>query len=120
MKITKIVNKTPHPINIGEEMEIQPEGEPIRLKQEVVEKGEIEMNGRKIRITAMKYGGVMNLPEKEEGIIYIVSPLVCQALPDREDLFLVNETVRNEKGFIIGCKSLAQNPFYKGNKNEGG
>ncbi len=115
-KITKIVNKTPHPINIfldGEEMEIQPEGEPIRLKQEVVEKGEIEMEGKKIRITAMKYGEVMNLPEKQEGVIYIVSPLVCQALPDRGDLYIVNETVRNEKGFIIGCKSLAQNPFWR-------
>ena len=37
---------------------------------------------------------------------YIVSQLVKSALPNRSDLLVPAEMVRDEKGMIIGCKSL--------------
>ena len=37
---------------------------------------------------------------------YIVSQLVKSALPNRSDLLVPAEMVRDEKGAIIGCKSL--------------
>ena len=37
---------------------------------------------------------------------YIVSQLVKSALPNRSDLLVPAEMVRDEKGAILGCKSL--------------
>ena len=37
---------------------------------------------------------------------YIVSQLVKSALPNRSDLLVPAEMVRDEKGVILGCKSL--------------
>lgn len=39
-------------------------------------------------------------------IYYIVSMLVKQANPDRTDLLTPNESVRDDKGRIIGCRSF--------------
>lgn len=41
-------------------------------------------------------------------IYYIVSQLVKSALPDREDLLVPAEVVRDEQGHIIGCRSLGR------------
>jgi hypothetical protein len=43
------------------------------------------------------------MPEQQDGVYYIVSSFVAQALPHRTDLICPNSTdaVRNEKGHII-------------------
>ena len=51
--------------------------------------------------------GESNLPDYEEGVYYIVSALVANAYPERKDLLMVNETIRDDDGRIIGCKSFA-------------
>ena len=63
-----------------------------------------------IPLTRTIYRG-SDLPPYEDGTYYIVSAIFCQAFPDRKDFLIVNETIRNEKGEITGCKSLAINPF---------
>ena len=65
-----------------------------------------EVNG--IPLTRTTYGEVVGLPDKKENTIYIVSAIVAQARPDRDDLFIPNETVRDESGKIVGCKSLGR------------
>ncbi len=52
-------------------------------------------------------GNVYPMPEICDDTIYIVSALVARA-SDRPDFFIVNETVRDEKGRIIGYKSFAR------------
>ena len=42
------------------------------------------------------------------GVFYIVSQLVKNALPDRTDLLVPAEVVRDGNGNIIGCKSLGR------------
>lgn len=103
----KILNFTPHTVNLIKE------GEPLifisvgeaRCTQTTVKVGEI--NG--IPITSTKFGEVEGLPREQEGFCLIVSRLVRQALPERKDLLVPNEVVRDEEGKIIGCKSLANN-----------
>jgi hypothetical protein len=100
----KIVNATPHAINIVGQEEIAPSGIIVRcsVTTEVIE----QING--INITKSVFGEVQDLPDQTEDTIYIVSMLVASALPERKDLFFPNEQVRDESGKIVGCKSLAQ------------
>ena len=46
------------------------------------------------------------LPEQQDGTFYIVSALVARAA-GREDFVIVNDTVRDNDGRIIGCQSFA-------------
>lgn len=48
------------------------------------------------------------VPQQKENTIYLVSSIVAQAFPERNDFYVVNDTFRNEDGVIIGCKSLAK------------
>ncbi|WPJ91826.1 hypothetical protein [Corynebacterium sp. UMB2355A] len=51
---------------------------------------------------------VENLPDFCAGTILIVSQLICQALPHRDDLYFPYPVVRNEHNEIIGCRGLAR------------
>lgn len=102
-----IKNLTPHTINfVSPEgypvMDIKPEGTVARVSAKTATVGEIDG----IPVTKSVYGEVEGLPEPEEGTIYIVSALVAGRVPEREDVFIPNESVRDEKGRIVGCKSL--------------
>jgi len=107
-----IVNLTPHSISIVGGPEIPPSGKIVRVGSTIQRIGEVEG----IPLTCTTYGkpGVEignrwdgELPEPQPGVWYVVSALAAQACPDRKDFLIPNETVRNEKGQIIGCKSLA-------------
>lgn len=54
------------------------------------------------------FSEVEGLPPREAGTCYIVSALVANAAPEREDLLVPDDTVRDEKGRIIGCRALAR------------
>ena len=49
---------------------------------------------------------VYDLPSPQPDTIYIVSRLVAEATR-REDLYIVDDAVRDENGRIIGCRALA-------------
>ena len=112
-----VVNRTPHPINIvnedGEEITTySPQDAPIRVPQESKEDGCIKTPEAIIPLSRTKYNLTRgDLPQRQEDTIYIVSSLVCQCFPDRDDFYIVNDTVRNNEGHIIGCRSLSRNPF---------
>jgi hypothetical protein len=101
-----IKNFTPHPIticnNAGEVTRvIQSEGL-VRLKAVTVPAGEIDG----VPVTRTEFGQPEGLPEFKEGVFIVVSQLVKSALPSRSDLLVPAEVVRDEKGNIVGCKSL--------------
>ena len=58
--------------------------------------------------TRTVYGSVTDLPEPQPNTLYIVSSLVALALPKRHDLRIPNESIRDEAGRIVGCKSLGR------------
>lgn len=130
-EIFNAVNLTPHDINIvGEDGSIQhvipPSGAIARCKveRETIDHGYIYIpinkpdpdnprtfivsNHVEVPITQTKFGEVEGLPEKEYKTIYIVSSLVAQACKDRTDVFIPDDTVRDNEGKIIGCRSLGR------------
>lgn len=107
--MNKIVNLTPHDIVfVGDDgnviLTVTPSGL-ARVQATVVATG-ITIGG--IPITETKFGEVEGLPEPKEGTAYVVSRMVAEAAKGREDLFIPNESVRDESGRIVGCRSLTQ------------
>lgn len=101
------VNMTPHAINLVSDdgnvyRTIEPSGYLIRLKATTERIKEIDG----IKISTTVFGEPEGLPDYAEDTYYIVSQLVKSALPSRTDLLVPAEMVRDEKGVIIGCKSL--------------
>lgn len=100
-----LVNLTPHPINIivdGVTITLQSSG--IARCAENIECAGIVDGVPVIRKTL---GDVTGLPEQEDGVFYIVSLAVAMAAR-RPDVLAIGESIRDEKGNIIGCKSLAR------------
>lgn len=110
---TNIVNLTPHAVVVYDES-----GE--KVLQEIPSSGmaRVEQNSERfanvngIPVNKTVYGKIENVPKQKEGTIYIVSLITAQAIkeqePNRNDIYIVDEIVRNEKGQILGCKAFAQ------------
>ena len=103
-----VINMTPHPIQVvdeqGQLVKTYPaSGQQIRLKMETVSAGSLP---DRTPLSKTVYGEPEGLPNAFEGTYYIVSQLVKNALPEREDLLVPAEIVRNPEGMIIGCRSL--------------
>ncbi len=104
MTIT-IINMTPHDVVIvnkdGHVLRTYPSAGQIRLSSKTVIVADIDG----IPLSRTEYGST-ELPEYRDGTYYIVSQLVKSAYPDRKDLLIPAELVRDEKGVIIGAMSL--------------
>lgn len=103
----KLVNLTPHSINVlleGKKVEIPSSGV-ARCSQTSAPAGEV--NG--VPLTTTSFGEVEGLPAPTKNTLFIVSRLIMSACPDRRDLLVPNDMVRDEEGKIIGCKSFAVN-----------
>lgn len=107
-KNIEIKNATQHTVNVfvgGKEvMALEPSGILPRVEQEEVV---IEtING--VPITRQKFSKPYGLPEKEEGVFWIVSKLTAEAANDREDLLVPGPMVRGENGKPVGCNGLSR------------
>ena len=103
----KIVNLTPHEINLivgGKEI-IIPKGDTpaIRLKEEWTHLGEVDG----IPLVSCKYTSDVALPPIIEGTIYITSAIVANAFPERTDFVIPAQGLRDEDGRIYARQSLA-------------
>lgn len=106
--MTNIINLTPHAIDIVDDngnpfVSIPASGQIARVATQTVRTGE-SFNG--IPVSRTTHGEVENLPDRQENTIYIVSLAVASTVPEREDVFIPNESIRNAQGFVAGCKSL--------------
>lgn len=112
----KIVNLTPHAITVlrnGEEIAVyEATGCIARCESDTVVVGEIAG----IPLTETTFGEPYlidrdkvkhELPKQQDGTFYIVSALVARAA-QREDFIIVNDTVRDDNGRIVGCRSFAR------------
>ena len=103
-----IINLTPHSISfVGDDgstiITIEPCGSLARVSASTEKTGAV-ING--IPVTRTVYGAVEGLPEPKDGTVYVVSSIVAARCPDRDDVFIPNESVRDSEGRIVGCKSL--------------
>lgn len=63
--------------------------------------------GQAIGIQKIAFTDILDLPEKQKGVVYIVSRIVAQHLGDRADVFCPGDLIRDENGRIVACKGLA-------------
>lgn len=107
----KIINLTPHPINFldaGNRVILTvPSSGVARAAQSRENIGTIDADGVTLPVTRSVFGAVEGLPTPEAGTIYIVSAITAQAVPEREDVFIVDDSARDEDGRIIGVRGLA-------------
>lgn len=103
----KIVNTTPHNVNIcddnGDVINTFPKSPfPIRLSMTSNNVGDLDG----IPLMNVSYGDT-DLPSVQNNVFYIVSALLKQSFPDRQDLLVPHDIVRDNDGNIIGCKSFS-------------
>lgn len=112
--MNKIINLTPHSVNvIGDDnsvvITIEASGNVARCSQTIDIVDTINVNNIAIPVSSSSYGEVVDLPAPQDDTYYIVSRLVMSACPNRQDLLVPNDLVRDEAGRVIGCRSLANN-----------
>ena len=108
MENIMIINKTPHTVYVYDDnsvlvAEYQPNSIPVRIKADVKRIGDLAG----IPLTSTVYGDLEGLPDEQPGVCYIVSGLVKAACPERKDLLVPSEQLRDDQGRVIGCKSFS-------------
>jgi len=103
--MTKIINLTPHEINIvGHEPILSSGSVRVAETSHVID----EING--IDIIVKKFGKVDGMPKPQPDTVFVVSLMVAQQLTHRDDVLTVGETVRNEAGQVVGAKNFSRLP----------
>ena len=102
------INLTPHEVTLVDNqgnvvLVIKPEETSARVQSE---RKSFRVPGLG-QVTRVTLGEVSGLPDYQYGTWLIVSRMVAEALPERADLIIPDETVRDSEGRIIGCKSFA-------------
>ena len=105
--VEKIINKTPHAVYIlnedGTVLRVFPKSNGmIRVKENVTNMPNIDG----IPICSTRWSKTVDVPKYVEGIYYIVSQLVKNAMPKRKDFLTPKGAVRDDKGNVIGCTHL--------------
>ena len=109
----KLVNLTPHALNLmpegpdGPTVTIPPSGQVARCAVDRVQVDTVAVDGITVPVNQTRFGQVSDLPDPQPDTIYIVSSLVAQAVPDRPDVLIVDDAVRDDQGRIIGARALA-------------
>ena len=103
----EIRNMTPHKVSVfNDQEEVVAVFEPVGLAR-CTQSTQVIGSVNGINITDSVFGEVEGLPEEQPGVYFIVSRLCLSACPNRHDLLVPNELVRDEDGNIIGCRSFS-------------
>ena len=101
----KIVNLTPHTLNIhntsGDVKNIPPSGDVARV--DVTYRPYGRHGG--VDLYRADYGAVVGLPDPKLDHIYVVSGMVAQVTP-RPDVYSPGQLVRDGDGRPVGCQGL--------------
>jgi hypothetical protein len=103
-----LVNLTPHEVTLVDDqgnvtLVVKPEETSARVQSE---RKSFLVPGLG-QVNQVVLGEVSGLPEYQYGVWLIVSRMVAERLPERADLIIPDETVRDSQGKIVGCKSFA-------------
>lgn len=115
MTNVKIVNLTPHDIHLRDSWDTEPwltipaSGQVARCSEQRQAVSAITTDsGAKIPVNRVSLGDVAGLPDPQPGVAYIVSRLVAEACRGRDDIFVVDDLVRDPQGRVIGARALAR------------
>lgn len=107
----KIINLTPHDITIldeyNREVAVLPGTVADKCASVYLENvNETEING--VPVFDREIQKLVNLPEPEPNVYYVVSAITERCLPEyRPDILTVCKQVRDSYGRVIGCRGLA-------------
>ena len=116
-----LVNLTPHDITVvmadtDETFTISPSGVIARCQTEYTTVAQVVAGGDTFNIRERYFNDPQDLPDPVEGTLYIVSRIVAEACADsRDDLLMVDGTIRDALGRIVGCEAFARWPVKEGN-----
>ena len=121
--MSTIVNCTPHSIDLMEEVDdewvnrltIPSSGLLVRVATDVETVGGVTCDEQEFDVRKRVFGDVTVTDkngeevtlETKEDTFYVVSRIAAEAMPERNDLLLVDGTVRDDSGRIIGCTGFA-------------
>ena len=109
--MTKIINLQPHAVIFPNGNRIEPSGEIARVQESLtpIDHEITEELGFPILVQKLANVEVSGIPfpERKNGVFYVVSLYVAQAMPDRHDLLIPVGQFRDESGRIVGCQGLA-------------
>lgn len=108
----KLINLTPHEIVINNKA-LPASGQIARVKVEQAEVTTLTLDGQTVPVVANSYGEALDLPAPQDGVGYVVSGLVLQALEAqgifRGDVFAPDtgpSAIRGENGQIKAVTRL--------------
>lgn len=107
--MVRIINLTPHSITW-----VKPNGQTQVIESSGLIRCEkesklIETIDNELLINSNSYKLEQELPAEQAGVFYAVSALVATALAGkRNDVLVVDDTIRDDSGCIIGCRAFAR------------
>lgn len=105
-------NFTSHPVTIitdAGSVHLPPEPGPRPHIDEIRESTEpVFVEGLPVPTVRVAGGSAVDLPEPEPGTLFVVSRVIAEARPDRTDLLVPYDLVRDDAGRVIACRSLAR------------
>jgi hypothetical protein len=108
----RLVNLTAHPVVLlaedGAELQLPPSGMVARRPVQRVPLTTIVWAGHPVTISAVSLGEAVGLPAPARGVVFVVSRLVAEAVPKREDLVIPDQVVRNAAGHAVACRGFTR------------
>ena len=110
-----LVNLCPHEIDLilddGAEVLLPPCAKPARAAMERtldrVVRLELESGPIDVPLSTVEMGDVSELPPPADDTWYVVSLVVAYAYPERSDLLVPDDLVRDEAGRVVACQALS-------------
>lgn len=104
-------NLTPHEVTVVDgdrSVTFQPSGQVARVDEDARFVGyyaakDDEQKPLHIPVKMVSAADVTGLPEQEDNVVHIVSRMVADACPDRQDLVFPFRLIRDDQGRITGC-----------------
>ncbi len=105
-------NLTPHDVTVmtvdGDRVVIPVAGIAARVIDTCRAVSEVLLAGGRIEVADMRAELTNGLPCAEEGVVLVVSRLVAERHPDRADLLVPIDLVRDDAGTVVACRRLAR------------
>ncbi len=109
----KLVNLTPHALHLygttdsgcTGQVSVPSSGTIARLAVRREGRGSLAFGDVVLDVVAPTFGSVHGLPDPEDGVLYIASALVAEAVK-RPDVMSPGEALRDVSGAIIGARGL--------------
>lgn len=112
--MTEIINATPHELVIFDEdhnplLRLPKSGRPFRVAERTTTHEPITAADHRIPVVRISFAEIEPpLPAPVDGTWWVTSHLVAAAAPERDDLLIPTQVVRDAAGRILGCRALGR------------